>query len=99
MEKEEMTRAERAAYMACPPDIVKTMHGEIDFNASARAFFMRGYEQALKEVADLIDARLSQILGDAQPAPILRIELTELRHKIGGGSSPAGGGRQKSLTD
>ena len=62
-----MTIAERAAYMACPPDIVKTMHGEFDSNMYARIFFMRGYEQALKD--------------------------------MGEGPSPAGGGRQKSLTD
>lgn len=52
MEKEEMTRAERAAYMACPPDIVKTMHGEFDSNMYARIFFCRGYEQALRDMEE-----------------------------------------------
>jgi len=46
-EKHEITRAERAALEAFPPDVVKTMHGEVDLNEAARAYFCRGYDKAI----------------------------------------------------
>lgn len=45
-----MTRAEEAALVAYPPDVIKTLHGEVDFNESARAFFYRGYVKAEERV-------------------------------------------------
>lgn len=58
MEKDEtLTRAERAALNTYPPDMVKTMHGEFDANASARAFFIRGYAKA-EERMELMHAIL-----------------------------------------
>lgn len=37
-----------------------------------------GYEQAVKDIISLIKTRIAEIPGDAQPNPILRIELQEL---------------------
>jgi len=45
-----MTRAERAALEAYPPDVVKTMYGEFDANAVQRTCFWRGYMKALEEL-------------------------------------------------
>lgn len=44
--------------------------------------FIRGYEQAEKDIISLIESRIGEILGDAQPAPVLRAELRELINKI-----------------
>lgn len=41
-----------------------------------------GYEQAEKEIISLIESRISEILGDAQPNPVLRIELQGIIDKI-----------------
>lgn len=41
-----------------------------------------GYEQAEKDIITLIESRLSELLGDAQPTPILRYELQDLIKKI-----------------
>ena len=43
-----------------------------------REVFMLGYEQAEKDILALIESRLSEIIGDAQPKPALRAELIEL---------------------
>ncbi len=42
----------------------------------------KGYEQAEENIISLIESRIGEILGDAQPAPILRTELMELIKKI-----------------
>lgn len=42
------------------------------------------YEQAEKGIISLIESRIGEILGDAQPAPILRAELREMINKIKG---------------
>jgi len=47
-----------------------------------RKCFIGGYEQAEKDILSLIESRISEILGDAQPAPVLRAELRELNNKI-----------------
>lgn len=47
-------------------------------------FINRGYELAEKDIITLIESRISELLGDAQPAPVLRIELRELITKIKG---------------
>ena len=41
-----------------------------------------GYSQAEKDILSLIESRLSELLGDAQPTPILRYELMDLVEKI-----------------
>ena len=47
-----------------------------------RAFYQKGYEQAEKDIISLVESRLSELLGDAQPTPILRYELQDLIKKI-----------------
>lgn len=81
-------RAERAALMAYPvemvslnyQDLIEIFGGktEIDTNTYPRSLFQQGYEQAEKDIISLIESRLSELLGDAQPTPILRVELQEL---------------------
>lgn len=44
--------------------------------------FIKGYEQAEKDIISLIESRIGEIMGDAQPAPILRYELQDLIKKI-----------------
>lgn len=44
--------------------------------------YKEGYEQAEKDIIALIQSRLSEIIGDAQPKPALRAELRELIEKI-----------------
>lgn len=46
------------------------------------AAFEDGYEQAEKDIIFLIESRIGEILGDAQPAPVLRAELRELIKQI-----------------
>jgi len=41
-----------------------------------------GYMQAQKDVIAIINTRISEIMGDAQPNPVLRIELNELIKRI-----------------
>lgn len=43
---------------------------------------IKGYEQAEKDIIALIEARISEIQGDAQPCPVLRAHLRELITKI-----------------
>lgn len=58
----------------------------LDINMEKRYYYQRGYEQAEKDILALVESRLSEIIGDAQPKPILRAELqeliTELRNEI-----------------
>lgn len=49
---------------------------------SAQLCFQQGYEQAEIDILSIIQSRLSEIIGDAQPKPILRAELQELIDKI-----------------
>ena len=44
--------------------------------------WLEGYLDARKDIVSLIEARLSELLGDAQPTPILRYELRDLINKI-----------------
>lgn len=44
--------------------------------------YKAGYEQAEKDIIALIESRISEILGDAQPKPALRAELQELIKRI-----------------
>lgn len=47
-----------------------------------REGFIKGYEQAEKDIIALIESSISEILGDAQPKPALRAELQELIKRI-----------------
>ena len=50
--------------------------------APIRIAYRDGYEQAEKDILAIIEYRLSEIIGDAQPKPILRAELQELIKRI-----------------
>jgi len=67
-----MTRAQHVALMAFPAD----------YHIRDRVIFRFGYERAEKDIIGIIESRIGEILGDAQPNPILRIELQELIDKI-----------------
>lgn len=54
----------------------------IDSNRPYRIGFVKGYEQAEKDIIALIESIIEGIIGDAQPKPILRAELQELITKI-----------------
>ena len=45
-------------------------------------FYGKGYEQAEKDILTIIESRISEIIGDAQPKPALRAELEELITRI-----------------
>lgn len=80
-------RAEEEAMTAYPPiaTIPKmfTENGMLyDPNTVMREVFIKGYEQAEKDMISIIESRLSELLGDAQPTPTLRHELQDLIKKI-----------------
>ena len=72
-----MTRAEERAFEAYPQS--KKYY---PFAATARKEFIEGYRQAEKDIITLIESRISEILGDAQPNPALRAELQEIIKRI-----------------
>jgi hypothetical protein len=64
-----------------------TYHGggiaeEVAYGRGFKAGFIKGYEQAEKDILALIESHLSEIIGDAQPKPALRAELEELIKRI-----------------
>lgn len=71
-------RAEQAAIKAYPYN--GGVKGLICENS--RQIFIQGYEQAEKDTISIIESRLAELLGDAQPTPILRYELRDLIKKI-----------------
>lgn len=73
-------RAEERGLETLPPRWRKTKDGKgkVDSALPVRKFYIRAYEQAEKDILDLIELRISEILGDAQPKPALRAELQEL---------------------
>lgn len=71
-------RAEERAWKIYPYET--GMKGLICENS--REIYIQGYEQAEKDILDLIELRISEILGDAQPKPALRAELQELIKRI-----------------
>lgn len=87
-----MTKAEEAALKAYPveitplnyQDLIDQFGGktEIDVNTYPRFLFQHGYEQSQQDIIAIIQSRIDKILGDAQPNPILRMELQELIKKI-----------------
>lgn len=84
-----MKRAVEAGLRAYPPQFssgerfAKRVQGEmVDTHRPIRTIFIRGYEQAEKDIIALIQSRIDEILGNAQPKPALRAELQELIKKI-----------------
>ena len=81
-----MSRAEKVALKAYPiqGEWVGNQYGEWDGdkNQELRKAFLQGYELNEKDIISLIESRIGEILGDAQPAPVLRAELRELIDKI-----------------
>lgn len=84
-----MTRAEEAGLKVYPPQFssgkrfAKRVQGEIvDTHRPIRTIFIKGYEQSQQDIIAIIHSRIDEILGDAQPASILRVELQELIKKI-----------------
>ena len=82
-----MSKAEQRALEAYPirhKKVWNSAFGRISFDANAaeRKGYKRGYRQASKDIISLIESRIAEILGDAQPAPVLRAELRELIDKI-----------------
>ena len=71
-EPRKMTRARGAALKAFPGQ--QFIHD--------RCVFRFGYEQSEKDIISIIESRLSEIVGDAQPRPVLRAELEELIKRI-----------------
>lgn len=65
-----MSKAEEAGLEAYPYDYPE------------RFGFIKGYEKAENNIISLIESRIGEILGDAQPAPVLLAELRELIKKI-----------------
>ena len=86
-----MSKAEERALEAYPKDLWFANPGDCgivknprqkDYNAEKRAAFILGYKQAEKDITTIIESRLSEIIGDAQPKPALRAELEDLITKI-----------------
>lgn len=77
-------RAEESALKAYPQKdaLNKKATGHYDPNYPRRKANQQGYEQAEKDILSLIESRLSELHGDAQPTPILRYELMDLVKKI-----------------
>ena len=71
-------RSEEAALKAYPDESFISVE-DADM---CRSLFQEGYEQAEKDIISLIESRISEILGDAQPSPVLRIELQGIIDKI-----------------
>ena len=81
-----MSKAEEAAMKAYPIRMVSGPIGyedpPFDLNAFARSFYEEGYEHAEEDIILIIQSRIDEILGDAQPKPALRAELQELITRI-----------------
>ena len=84
-----MKRAEEAGLKVYPPQFssgkrfAKRVQGEmVDTHRPIRTIFIRGYEQSQQDIIAIIQSRIDEILGDAQPKPALRMELQELIKKI-----------------
>lgn len=84
-----MKRAIEAGLKNYPPQFssgkrfAKRVQGEmVDTHRPIRTIFIRGYEQSQQDIIALIQSRIGEILGDAQPKPALRAELQELIKKI-----------------
>lgn len=72
-------RAEEAALKAYPKS---DFDGVETRRKGNRKCFIQGYEQAEKDIISIIESRIGEMLGDAQPTPALRAELQDLIKKI-----------------
>lgn len=79
-------RAEEKALEAYPVKMVSGPIGyedqRFDLHGLSRLYFVEGYEKAEKDIIAIIESRIAEILGDAQPKPTIRIELKELITRI-----------------
>ena len=73
-----MSRASEAAKKAYPNNCFIG----VEYADMCRSFYQDGYEQAEEDIIYIIESRIGEILGDAQPAPVLRAELQELIKRI-----------------
>ena len=78
-EPRKLTRVEQMALETYPRDEDRELNYR---RANYRIAYERGYKQAGKDILALVESRISEIIGDAQPKPILRAELQELITKI-----------------
>jgi len=76
-----MSKRAEAAAMKALPDYSTNGKTKVDLTLD-RLLYQHGYERAEKDIISLIESRIAEIMGDAQPAPVLRIELRELSNKI-----------------
>ena len=76
-----MSKRAEAAAMKALPDYSPNGKTKVDLTLD-RLLYQHGYERAEKDIPSLIESRIGEIMGDAQPAPILRTELRELINKI-----------------
>lgn len=64
----------------------KVFQDSLDYHQSMSMWpedaYLKGYEQAEKDIIAIIESRIAEILGDAQPKPTIRIELKELVTRI-----------------
>ena len=74
-------REEQAAIKVYPILFSERNHYDNTFK-DMRESYIKGYEQSEQDIITLIESRIAEIMGDAQPAPVLRIELRELITKI-----------------
>ena len=79
-----MSKAEEKALKAYPELFSGSIFGPlpVDLNKASREKYQEGYEQAEKDIIFLIESRISEILGDAQPSSVLRMELQGIIDKI-----------------
>ena len=63
-------------------DDILVYRADRDNAIMGRVNVVRVYEQAEKDIITIIESRIAEILGDAQPKPTIRIELKELITRI-----------------
>lgn len=79
-----MSKAEERAFEAYPEqDMLRAPNThKSQLNKERRRIYRQGYHQAEKDILAIIESRISEIIGDAQPKPILRLELKGLIKRI-----------------
>ena len=77
-----MSKAIEESMKAFPKRKDGRLRGYYCTDDDIRGVYSKGYRKATKNIIFLIESRIAEILGDAQPAPVLRIELQELIDKI-----------------
>lgn len=67
-------------------DLAAKYENSLDYyhytNDNPSVAYKAGHEQAEKDIIFLIESRISEILGDAQPKPALRAELQDIIKRI-----------------